>query len=262
MSWLPAIGGVLGGAAGFLLGGPAGAAIGAGLGGSLGSTSAGYKAQNKATEQASTFSREGMAKAEDMYKNATDEQKKYLDQFLGYMQPYIGLGNQALPDYSKFLTLDPELSPTYQWQKKHLLSELPKSLAPSGLMRSGVRDQLTAQGIEGLLAGESDKIYGRYMDAINLGYGASGAAGGGIMQAGSNLANLSGNLANVYAQGGENQANIALAQGQAKTGLYSNLAQMPFNAFNAYTNYNLMDRLFPKSLTAQAAAVKTAKTAL
>lgn len=245
MGWLSAIGTALGGVGGFLVGGPAGAAVGAGIGGSLGGAGEGSKAQSRAFGQASQYESDAINKALEAYESASDEEKKYYEQFLSYMQPYMGLGEKALKGYEKFLTLDPELSPSYQWQKKKFLSELPTSLAPSGLARSGVRSELTAKGLEGMLANESSKIYDRYAGVVNLGYGAAGAVGAGTMQTGANLANLYGGLANIYQKGGESQANIALAKGQAKMGLYRDIGQIPFNALNTYSNYEMMNRLFP-----------------
>ncbi len=247
MGWLSGIGTALGAVGGFLVGGPAGAAVGAGIGGSISGGAEGSKTQSQAFSEARGIDEETRKRIEELYANATAEQKKYLDQYLGYMLPYIGLGEKAAKDYGSFLTLDPELSPTYQWRKKQLLRELPASLAPSGLARSGVRSQLTAQGIESLLADEADKIYDRYGNAIQIGLGASSGAGGAVLNTGSNMANLSTGLSNAYARSGENRENIALAQGTAKAGLYRDIGQIPFNAMNTYTNYEFMNRLLPKT---------------
>lgn len=77
---------------------------------------------------------------------------------------------------------------------------------------------------------ENERQYGRVAALANMGMGAANQSAAGSYSAGNSLANF-------YSQAGQNQANYALGQGQVRSTLGDNLANMPNQLLSAYKYY-------------------------
>lgn len=176
----------------------------------------GWKA-GKATEQAAETSasaqREAMGIAKDIYGQEVER-----------MKPFYEAGVKYLPEYEKMLSggYDMKESPAAQYQLQQGTKALNRSLASRGLSRSGNAAQRLAELSSGIAASDWQAQYGRIIDALKLGTGASSS----MQQSGSSLTNAT-------QQGASNLANIAMQQGANMASLYTGQSANAINAASA-----------------------------
>lgn len=225
----PGAGGALGGAAsGAMLGsfipgiGTLAGAIGGGLFGGL--TSMGSaNAQEEAIKKAYETQNQGLDKSLALQKYMFDLQRSDLGPQREALYRLLPQAEQMATDYTA--------SPLFKLQMNEGTQALDRLASSRGLYGSGAALENQRKFIEGLTAREAENKWGRLANLITGGGGAVSQGVGAAGQYGVNAGNL-------LSQSGQNMANLALAQGQARTGLYQGLQQLPFNALNAYSMYN------------------------
>lgn len=212
---------IVGGVGGFLLGGPMGAMAGAGLGSAFAGMGE-ADAQQQAMQRAYDAQAQGTDKAVALQKYMFDLQRSDL-------APARESYYRLLPQAEKMAT-DYTASPLYNLQLGEGTKALDRVAAARGLYNSGAAMENQRRFVQNLTATEADKKWDRLH---NLMTGGSGSVSQGVGAAGQYGANVG----NLYTQGGQNAANLAIGQQQARSGLYQGMSQLPFNAFNAYSMY-------------------------
>lgn len=128
-----------------------------------------------------------------------------------------------------------EESPMYQFQRDIGEKNLQRRLSAMGRGSSTFGMNAFSDFNRGLLASESDKIYGRLIDQANIARGAATSTGAAGMQAGAGMAGTMQAAGNAMAGG-------QLAAGQQRASLYSNLGAMPMQAYGNYQMLNAMQQ--------------------
>jgi hypothetical protein len=196
-----------------------GAAIGAG-GAYLASEAQGEAMEGAAATQASAANR------------AADVQWQMYEQSREDYAPYREMGAAAVPYYQYLTTgqapegFDPSGlfdTPGYKFQQQQTEQAILRAQAAGGDVRGSATMGAFGRAEQAAQAG----VYGRLLDAINVGRGATTAgASAGTAAAG--------NISNIYQQQGMNAANMQIAQGQNRASLYSNLSSLPLNLYSTY----------------------------
>lgn len=165
--------------------------------------------------------------------------KKQYKQIAGLYAPYMAGGLDALKKFSSTLSMPVGGSPLYQWRSKQGNEAIDRAMATRGLY--GSRSSIDARSDlnQALTGEETDKLYGRLQNAIQLlgHYGTGGVAGAkqGMIQSrwqkGQGLSDL-------YTQLGQLLSGLQLQKGQNKAGLYSSLGAMPLQGYGMYKTVN------------------------
>lgn len=195
------------------------AAIGAG-GAYLGSQAQAGAMEKAAGTQAAAADRASQVQW-DMYEQSRED-----------YAPYRQIGEAAVPYYQYLTTgegpegFDPSAlfeTPGYKFQQQQTEQAILRAQAAGGDVRGSA-----TMGAFGLAEQRQQAgAYGRLLDAINIGRGATTAgASAGTAAAG--------NISNIYQQQGMNAANMQIAQGQNRASLYSNLGALPLNLYSTY----------------------------
>ena len=118
---------------------------------------------------------------------------------------------------------------------------LSRQLAARGLLGSGNAAQRLGELSAGVAANDWNQQYGRLLDMVKVGTGASASAGSASQQLGNQIGQNAANVAGINANMAGQVGSAALAAGQAQAGLYGGLGgastralNTGINAYNAY----------------------------
>ena len=169
------------------------------------------------------------AKAATNANQATlDQQQTLADQTRADFEPFRQIGLAALPQYRQMLglptenglsrtqPLEMELSPIGEWTLQESLKMQNRQDAARGLSGSGGASARAGELGMQVRANDYQAQYGRILDALKLGTGASEAMG-----------NVNQNLSNQVGQAGANNINIIAGKTQANMDLWSGLGSLP-----------------------------------
>ena len=133
--------------------------------------------------------------------------------------PVAGAGSPAssyaLTPYTG-KTIDVTASPLFQWQNKQMQENVNRSLAARGYGSSPAAAAILADEYSKLTGAETEKLYNRLQNMVNLGAGMPGATGGtaaGTEMAGA-TGNLASNLSSIYNQAAATRAGLYEGAGQ------------------------------------------------
>jgi len=166
--------------------------------------------------------------------SAIGEQQAAREQFQQNIQPYLDVGQGALPqlqqlnsgDYSAFMN-----SPDYQFTRDQGLQSLERGAAARGGFMGGGADADRMQFASGLGAQQLGAYRGNLMDTIRLGQNSAVSAGSMGQQSANNIGNLMGNIGNAQAGSAINQSNAwsnALAGLGSAAGQYAAARQSSY----------------------------------
>jgi hypothetical protein len=123
------------------------------------------------------------------------------------------------------VTYNPAVSPAAKYAETSGLRTLNRQLAGRGMLGGGGAALKAGELSAGVAANDWDKGYGRLLDLVKIGSGASAAAGTASQQQGTNLSNI-------YQNQGVTQAGLDLTGGQNTSNFYKGLGQLPFQGLN------------------------------
>ncbi len=213
---------VAGMAAGYAVGGPMGAQIGGSLGGAL----AGSRIAGQGTAAAQGMSAEAQAQA-------IAAQQAGLAGGLEQLSAYRGAGERALGRQEQMIgqpfEIPPELAAQYDIEREDADKYASRLGATRGNLFSGAAMELAAnqrrrigarQSAEGYRAGfERQQIeYGQLGGLSRMGYGAAGQGAQAELATGQGIAGL-------YAQGGQQRADMELGKTQANLDIMGNITE-------------------------------------
>lgn len=211
---------VIGGGLGFLVGGPAGAAIGAGIGGSIGGANiAGEAAEQAAATQAAGIDR------------ATEIQLQLAEQRREDFAPFQELGTGKIQDLLNIVsgTADIQETPGFRFRQEESQRAIDRAAAAGGHFGSSGALTTLAREASRTAGEEQERQFGRLLDLVNIGRGATTTAGAQAGQSATNLANLATGRGQTVAGG-------QLAAGEQRASTFSNLGALPLQALTAFPN--------------------------
>lgn len=199
--------------------------ISAGLALGLGSIAAGAGATIYSANKASSAQKRATDAATQYQYEALDWEKEKYEEDVARRKPYYDLSLEALPGLRDYINGDFDITKTqeYQTQSKALDRELASHLSARGLQLSGFGVEEDARLKTGLQSNLYNQRFSRLSTLANLG-------STGMAQAP--------NLGQYYS----NLGNIAMQQGQQQSSMYGSMAQLPFNAMNAYSMWKWMNK--------------------
>ena len=147
------------------------------------------------------------------------------------MAPYRQQGEAALGDFTAMSTTGQALtpmSPEYELQRQQGLQNINRGMGAQGRRLSTARDRQAGSFLNALGQEEASRIYGRTLDPIKMGAGATGAVGAAGAAAGQNIGGMYGNIGNAMntsmQQYGQQRQQSMQQAGNALSGLGSYLA--------------------------------------
>lgn len=183
---------------------------------------------------------------EEMYGKAAEEltlshrfAKKKYKEVEGLYEPYRVQGLDALKKFVSTLSMPVGGSPLYQWRSKQGNEAIDRAMASRGLYSSTSSIKSRSELNQALTGEETDKLYGRLENALQLlghfGTGGVGTAKQGTIQSrwqkGQGLSDL-------YMQLGQLMSGLKMEEGANKGGLYSSLGSLPLQGYGLYKTLN------------------------
>lgn len=154
---------------------------------------------NRAAKQA------GAAQVAGLEAGRADIQK-YLKQATKYLSPYRDLGTQTIPGITSLLGIggnfDPNAitqTPGYQFRLGEGVNAMDRSASAAGLLGTGGYGKALTRYGQDYASNEFNNQYMRLANLLGLGYGAAGQSGNYAMNAGNQLAGISGGIGNAQA---------------------------------------------------------------
>ncbi|KKW92688.1 hypothetical protein [Sphingobium chungbukense] len=218
---------------------PAVAIAGAAVAGGISTAVAGSKAA-KAQKQGAKAAADASERATQLQ---VDEAKRQYDLTRSDYEPYRETGYKALDTLAGLYgvggtKIDPtaalEATPGYKFQLDEGLKAINRSNAARGILNSGGADKARMRYASGLAASNYDAFANRIAALAGVGQSATGqtAAAG---QAASNA------ITSAYGVNGQNQANAAMAAGNARASSYANIGASISGATNNLASLYLMN---------------------
>ena len=202
-------------------------AIGAGAG--LLGNYLGGKEQGEAIKSAAETQAAEQAKLLDFQKQVYGEGQPFRDVSLQYAQT----GAKTLPSLYDYV-MNPQISQGAQMAATEGQNMISQDAATAGSPTSGPAQIAKSNFLARLMAGERDRQVGDMFRLAGFGGNASGMAEGATAQAGQ--------LAQTGAGIGGNIADLQVAQGNVKGGLYNTIGQTAAQLPMQYQLYNMMNQ--------------------
>lgn len=183
---------------------------------------------------------------EEMYGKAQEEiglshrfAKKRYKEIEGQYEPYRMAGLDALKKLVSTLSMPAGGSPLYQWRTTQGNRAIDQAMASRGLYGSDASIRARSDLNQNLTGEETDKLYGRIQNAVQLlgHYGTAGTAGAKSGLISSRWQKGQG-LSDLYTQLGQLMSGLKMEAGANKGGLYSSLGSLPMQGLGMYSILN------------------------
>jgi hypothetical protein len=149
---------------------------------------------------------------------------------------------QAMPEYQNAPPLNMQGSPLYQWQREQGEEAINRQLSARGLLTSGAGMGTLADYYRAMDANEAMRI--QNLMRTMAGFSAPTPSFSGNYNPASLAMQAGGQMGSTYQTGGVNQANALLQAGQARSGMWTNLANVGMAGMNAYSQYQGLNNFY------------------
>jgi hypothetical protein len=165
---------------------------------------------------------------------AEETQERMLERQIGLQEPFRQAGLVGLPRLQQMITgeggpIDIEASPLYQWQREQGEEAINRAAAARGGFGATSTVQRLGEFQRGLGAEETQRQYGRLLDLVNIGRGATTTAGAQIGQAGMGIAGA-------QERAGAGMAGLQQLGGQQRASMYAGMGALPLQTMAAFPN--------------------------